>query len=660
MSRARELAKLANPEVFSVDSVNNVGVNSLSPDAKLDVIGVVSATSFSGDGSQLTGIIAGATLSPSNGTQRLVVTSQTSGSMTQAATNSDITYDTGTSTISATNFSGSLLGNATGLQNTPSITVQDVTAETVSIAGTLTYEDVSNINSVGIITANKGIKVPDYGMTVTGVVTATSYVGDGSLLTGVESGVSNFVASGAIGNGDTVVLNGDGTVGIITSSGSLTPSYGTAVQYGVGADYQGKCTYDTANNKVIIAFVDAGDSSYGKVSVATVSGTSLSTGSANKFNGNNSCDNVAVAYDPSTGYVLLFYRDMSNGGNGRFRIGTVSNNTISFSNDSTPNGNNMLNQTLVSLGGGKVLALYRDNDDSDKGKAVIVTINSATSMSFGSVYNFNTSSTQRISATYDSTNSKAVVVYTVGNVPKARVINISGTDALTQSEASISSSNVSSLDITFDTTNNVPVVAYNTGSKGSAKVGTISGNSISFGQENDFQSHDTAGFSMTFDTEKGKIVCFYRTSASPNPGTNGRSRAGSISGNSITFDTEGTFNASDSSPLDSVYDPDSKQSILMFYDGADNNKGKFITAKTNNFSSNLSSENFIGIAAEDISNGSTGKITTIGGINTGQVGLTTAQTHYVQEDGSLSTTPDNPSVVAGTAVSDTKLLVWKS
>ena len=68
MTRARELAKLANPEVFSVDSSNNVGVNSLTPDAKLDVVGVVSATSFSGDGSQLTGIIAGATLSASNGT----------------------------------------------------------------------------------------------------------------------------------------------------------------------------------------------------------------------------------------------------------------------------------------------------------------------------------------------------------------------------------------------------------------------------------------------------------------------------------------------------------------------------------------------------------------------------------------------------------------
>ena len=196
MTRARELAKLANPEVFSVDSSNNVGVNSLTPDAKLDVVGVISATEYYGDGSNLTGIIAGATLSASNGTQRLVVTSQTTGSMTQAATNSDITYDTGTNTISATQFSGTLLGNATGLQGTPSITVQDITAEQISIAGTISYEDVSNVNSVGIITANKGIKVPNYGVVVTGVVTATSYQGDGSNLSGIDGTLDTWLYGG--------------------------------------------------------------------------------------------------------------------------------------------------------------------------------------------------------------------------------------------------------------------------------------------------------------------------------------------------------------------------------------------------------------------------------------------------------------------------------
>ena len=227
MTRARDLSKLANPEVFSVDSSNNVGVNSLTPDAKFDVVGVISATEYYGDGSNLTGIIAGATLSASNGTQRLVVTSQTTGSMTEAATNSDITYDTGTSILSATKFSGTLLGNATGLQGTPSITVQDITAETVSIAGTVSYEDVTNVNSVGIITANKGINVPDYGITVTGVVTATSYQGDGSALTGISAGGIGTEASAPSNTVVTLDLSNQDHKLTITGITTITVSGGT-------------------------------------------------------------------------------------------------------------------------------------------------------------------------------------------------------------------------------------------------------------------------------------------------------------------------------------------------------------------------------------------------------------------------------------------------
>ena len=101
MSRARELAKLANSAVFSVDSNNNVGVNSTSPDAKLDVVGVVSATEFYGDGSNLSGITAGATLSAGSGDQRVVITSLTSGTMTAAATDAELSYNSGTNTLSA-------------------------------------------------------------------------------------------------------------------------------------------------------------------------------------------------------------------------------------------------------------------------------------------------------------------------------------------------------------------------------------------------------------------------------------------------------------------------------------------------------------------------------------------------------------------------------
>ena len=80
-----------------------------------------------------------------------------------------------TGIVTATQFSGNVTGVAATFTGN------------VSIGGTLTYEDVTNIDSVGIVTDRTGIKVLAGGINAVGVVTATSFSGDGSALTGVES-----------------------------------------------------------------------------------------------------------------------------------------------------------------------------------------------------------------------------------------------------------------------------------------------------------------------------------------------------------------------------------------------------------------------------------------------------------------------------------------
>ena len=65
-------------------------------------------------------------------------------------------FDSGvvvTGVVTATSFAG----NATGLTGTPDITVGTVNATTVSVAGTITYNDVTNVDSIGIITARGGV-----------------------------------------------------------------------------------------------------------------------------------------------------------------------------------------------------------------------------------------------------------------------------------------------------------------------------------------------------------------------------------------------------------------------------------------------------------------------------------------------------------------------
>jgi hypothetical protein len=89
-----------------------------------------------------------------------------------------------TGVITATTFKGNVTGVAATFSGN------------VNVGGILTYDDVTNVDSVGIITAQSGVKITGGELTLVGtaftvsqagVVTATSFVGDGSGLSGVES-----------------------------------------------------------------------------------------------------------------------------------------------------------------------------------------------------------------------------------------------------------------------------------------------------------------------------------------------------------------------------------------------------------------------------------------------------------------------------------------
>ena len=113
----------------------------------------------------------------------------------------------------ATSFVGPLTGNANsatlatnaqGLTGTPDIAIRNITGVAATFTGVLTYEDVTNVDSVGIITARNGIKFGAAGVggTVTGtgqaefvgVVTASQFVGNGALLTGLPAGFTELDA----------------------------------------------------------------------------------------------------------------------------------------------------------------------------------------------------------------------------------------------------------------------------------------------------------------------------------------------------------------------------------------------------------------------------------------------------------------------------------
>jgi len=96
--------------------------------------------------------------------------------------------------IEAHNIKSTGIITATGGSFSGNVTAVDGTfTGNVSIAGTLTYEDVTNVDSIGIVTA-AAVDVDDFvsvGSNIhlgnAGVVTATSFVGSGAALTGIDA-----------------------------------------------------------------------------------------------------------------------------------------------------------------------------------------------------------------------------------------------------------------------------------------------------------------------------------------------------------------------------------------------------------------------------------------------------------------------------------------
>ena len=74
-------------------------------------------------------------------------------------------------------------------------------------------------------------------------------------------------------------------------------------------------------------------------------------------------------------------------------------------------------------------------------------------------------------------------------------------------------------------------------------------------------------------------------------------------------------------------------------------------------STNLTSSNFVGFSDGAYTNGQTATVQIAGSVDDAQVGLTTGQKYFVQNDGTLSTSAGNPSVEAGTAVSASKIII---
>ena len=136
-----------------------------------------------------------------------------------------------------------------------------VVSGSISIGGTLTYEDVTNVDSIGIITARDDIHVGG-GVSVVGVVTANAF--HGSSQVGIQSGGVQIGAGitqlNFVGTGNTFAVNG--TTVDISIQGGGAGAGGTWSSYTAGIATTKSVGVNT-NNLDITDLVGVGNSFQG-------------------------------------------------------------------------------------------------------------------------------------------------------------------------------------------------------------------------------------------------------------------------------------------------------------------------------------------------------------------------------------------------------------
>ena len=312
-------------------------------------VGVITATKYYGDGSSLSGVAAGIVVEEEGSNIGTATTVNFVGAAITA------TFSNGTATVNVGDHYARIAGVATvansaqGLTGTPTIVVDEIWANNVSIAQPLTYEDVKNVDSVGLITARNGINVITNGINVSnGIVTATSFVGN---LTGDVTGN----------------LTGNAETASAASGITGTPNIAISGLTGTGIQITGLCTASTFVGNLVGSVQGGNINAYNGTFTNNVSaGNSITAGSGGFWGDGSQISNIVTTSDtaPSNpndgslwwksdeGILKIYYQDVdssqwvdaSPGGGGSGGSGGGSSDLI---NDSTP-----------QLGGGLDLNTY--------------------------------------------------------------------------------------------------------------------------------------------------------------------------------------------------------------------------------------------------------------------------------------------------------------
>jgi len=247
MTRARDLARIANSNALTIDSSGNVGIGSTVPTSKLSVVGVVSASQVFASGVNLANVASG-NITPTS------VTIAGEGATAVTINSSGINVGVAT----ATTFVGALTGNATGLSGSPNITVGNITGTAATFTNLTVNGTQTIINTTSLEISDKNIGIGSTstpsdsyadgaGITIYGTTNKTltwdnsnsrlafstniyapKYYGDGSTLTNVSAGLALQQSGAVVVGGSATTINFSGATISNVSSGIATITIASA------------------------------------------------------------------------------------------------------------------------------------------------------------------------------------------------------------------------------------------------------------------------------------------------------------------------------------------------------------------------------------------------------------------------------------------------
>ena len=268
-----------------------------------------------------------------------------------------------------------------------------------------------------------------------------------------------------------------------TISGS-TVSYGTPVAWTSTSIERPSIAF--GNGKVVVSYKDQSGGT--KARVGTVSGTSISFGNAETIDSNATAGDNSIAYHAAEDKFVVALQDNGSSSYGKASVGTVSGTTISFGSQVTfesaytfVEGRGVVYDSTNE----KIVIIYTDNGSSNRGTGIVGTV-SGTSISFGSPATFGDASygSMTLAATFDASAGKIVVTgregqnsyaaYVVGTVSGTNITFGTQTVFLSESIANRYSS------IEYSASAEKVVIATSSSSGGLLHPGAVSGTSITF------------------------------------------------------------------------------------------------------------------------------------------------------------------------------------